>query len=175
MQQVAPGDVLAVQTGQSIGARLIRFGERLRGLPDHDDHIVIVHHQDPTGVWWGIEGRPGGVGWVDVARYGNRWLLTNADQAKTAKQRAQVCQLAETLLGTPYDWTAIAADAMHALGIETSLPDFGADPPTHVVCSSLASWEYRRAGLAEPHMAARWVWPGDWARFMQQRAWAAAS
>src|SRR5690242_20152365 len=69
---VLPGDILAVNTGMHFGSRMIRFGAAVRELvtgkaePDFVNHIAFVHHIDAHGVPWGLEGRPGGVGWVDL-------------------------------------------------------------------------------------------------------------
>lgn len=172
---IQPGDVLAVRTPSRIFGSIIRFGEALAGRPHRDDHVVIAHHSDDAGTQWGIEGRPGGVGWVDIATYDNRWLLNNAVQYKTPSQRQQVCDAAVALLGAPYDWAAIGMDALTALGFQRLWPsrDFGDRPPGHVVCSSFAAWLYRHVGLAEPSTRERWTTPGDWAQFMIDEGWLA--
>lgn len=176
MTDVQPGDVLVVRTPPTIFGWLIRFGAALRGRPNLDDHVVIAHHLDDAGVLWGIEGRPGGVGWVDVAVYSGPYVFSNADQTKTQAQRAEVCELAKAALGTPYDWVAILDDAADTLGLGELWPcrDYGSQPPGHVVCSSLAAWIYGRVGLDHPAGAARWSTPSDWTDWILRRGWQVA-
>jgi hypothetical protein len=171
---LAPGDVMVVRTGGGWAARLIRFSAALEDKPNLDNHVAVVHHTDAAGTPWAIEGRPGGVGWVDARRYDNPYLLTNTGQPKTTEQRERVCALTVGLLGTPYDWSGIVADAMAAVGAPLlwRTRAFGSAPPAHVVCSSLAAWAYRQAGLAEPGVATRAVTPADWADFILGREWA---
>jgi hypothetical protein len=168
-----PGDVVCVRTPSKVFGPLIRFGAWLRGKPATVDHVAVVHHRDLAGILWAVEGRPGGVGWVDVTQYDNRWLVSNAAQPKTDEQRHQVCDFAEQSLRVPYDWSAILQDAMNALHVRDlwASRDYGDKPPGHVVCSSLAAWIYRRVGLAEPCGPARACEPCDWARFIADRAW----
>jgi hypothetical protein len=42
----APGDVLAVWTGQNLTQDLIRVGEALEGKPAVANHVVIITHRD---------------------------------------------------------------------------------------------------------------------------------
>jgi hypothetical protein len=65
----APGDVLAVWTGDGPLQDLIRVGEVLDGLPAVANHVVIITHQDQVGRWIGIQGQPGGVGPVDCTPF----------------------------------------------------------------------------------------------------------
>jgi hypothetical protein len=168
------GDVWAVRTG-GIGGWIIRLGERLAGKPDLDNHVVVVHHQDPAGTVWGVEGRPGGVGWADLTKYAqNRATVTNVLQPKTNEQRIQIAQIMRQMLGTPYDWAGIAADAANDL----SLPDLfaqnwhGQGTPGHVVCSSLAAWAYARVGLPHPHCGGeRYCQPDDWTVWNRAEGW----
>ena len=173
LAQLLPGDVVAVRTPPSAFGWLIRLGAALRGRPHQVDHVAIVHHIDAAGTTWLIEGRPGGVGWADAREYDNRWLLSNSGQAKTDAQRQQICNLAEQLLGTPYDWSAIMQDAMDDIGADRlwRTRDFGARPPAHVVCSSLAVWIYRYVRLAAPAGPERWCQPSDWAAWMLACGW----
>jgi hypothetical protein len=176
-----PGDVIAVRTPPGRwwdrwASGLIRFGAALHGQDNLVDHVAIVHHTDPAGVLWGIEGRPGGVGWVEVARYDNRYLSSNAEQHKTDEQRAQVCLTAVGLLGTAYDWTAILGDAAAALRLNALWRerDPGDLAPGHVVCSSLAAWIYRKVGLTGPGSLGGnvlYVTPADWAEYFLSHGW----
>ena len=172
-----PGDICTVRT-PGFAAKVIRFGEHLRGWPDRDNHVVGIHHVDNSGTVWGIEGRPGGVGWVDVATYftgpSGRYALTNRLQPKTDQERLIICQVAEQLLKTGYDWDAIAQDAV----IDLDLPLLwherwnGTTPPAHVVCSSLYAWAYHKANLAHPVQEdMRHIEPANWSAFILESSW----
>lgn len=164
--RIGVGDVFAVRTG-GVGARLIRLGAWLEGLPSEDNHVVVAHHvQD--GVWWGVEGRPGGVGWVDMQPYlDSPATIGNQGQIKTPAQRDTIAQSMVAAVGTPYDWTAIAADAARDLDLPVLFAQSwkGRGVPGHLVCSSLAAWGYQTAGVEGPHLPPRLVQPGDWAAF----------
>jgi hypothetical protein len=172
---VQPGDVLVIRTG-GIAAAMIRLGAALRGHPNLSNHVCVVHHANANGVTWAIEGRPGGVGWVDAGRYlASTWTLDNRAQPKTDAQRQAVCTTMEGLLGDAYAWDAIAADALDDLGLH--LP--GWDPSWHgtvagqVVCSSAAQYAYAKAGLARPP-GDRDCQPAGWDAFILGRAWETA-
>lgn len=173
MTDVKPGDILAVR-GTAWTSRMIRLGAALRDTPDLSNHIAIVHHLDGNGTLWCLEGRPGGVGWRDAKAYlSSRWTLTNAEQPKTEAQRQAVCKTAEAMIGTAYDWSAIAEDAAAALGLKRIWAEKeSGQVPGHVVCSSLAAYAYDKAGLAAPFpMDFRHVTPGDWDGFIVTRGW----
>lgn len=162
---ISVGDVLAVHT-TGWAARLINVGAALRGLPAMDNHVVVVSHQT-DGVWWGLEGKPGGVGWTTLDRYlASPYTVNNAGQPKSGMQRGNIAVLAESMLCAPYDWAAIAADGLRAIGA----PDLfasdwqGQGPPGHVVCSSFAAWLYAHVGLPCP-TGGRTVTPADWTAF----------
>jgi len=165
---VLPGDVLCVRT-TGIPGEMIRLGASLEGKPDLENHIAVVHHQNPDGTWRGIEARPGGVAWADMTPYlESHWTLSNCGQPKKPAYRAMVCSVVEQMLKTSYDWDAIAQDAL----IDLHIPDVWAEKwngktPDHVVCSSLAAWAYHKAGLAAPtteDMAH--IQPADWTQFI---------
>lgn len=176
MLPVQPGDVLCVRTPSKFFGPLIRFGAWLRGKPATVDHVAIALHRDDTGIQWGIEAQPGGVRRVNLAVYDNKWLLSNIDQPKTDAQRAEICRLALSMLGVPYDWAAICGDAAMALGLShlLLLRDYGDQQPRQVVCSSFAAWMYRHVGLGEPGGPTVSCTPGDWAQFITDRAWLTA-
>ena len=146
----------------------------MRGQPHTTNHIIIVHHRGPGGALVGIEGRPSGVGWVDIAKagYDNRWRVSNAAQPKTVGERLAVTRAAVAALGVAYDWVAIASDAAACLGVPPeSAPSWSDHPPDAVVCSSLANWAYFRAGLPHPGVPDRWVTPADWAVWIRAKGW----
>lgn len=171
-----PGDILAVRSPGTAG-RLIRFGAAMRELvtnsaePNLDNHIAVVHHTDKAGTLWCLEGRPGGVGWRDSSDYlKSPWTVSNVGQPKTAAQRKTVCDGAEAMIGTEYDWVGIAADAASALDLGALFhPRFG-QVPGHVVCSSLAAWLYGKAGLDKP-AGDREVSPADWTGWIIQHGY----
>ena len=173
----APGDVLTVWDPRSLlPAWLIRIGGWLRGhRRNRSNHVVMVHHRDDAGVWWGIEGRPGGVGWVDLATYPHI-TSTNAGQPKTEAQRIALCSIGAGMLGVDYDWTAIAADTRMALRLRHlwKSKDFGEESPAHVVCSSAWDWAYEHLTMASPCCTegTRWTTPADWEGFNRASGWA---
>ncbi|MGZ4621495.1 MAG: hypothetical protein ACXVGF_04595 [Blastococcus sp.] len=169
------GDVLAVRTG-GIGGWAIRLGAALRGLPHSVNHVVIAHHVDDQGRWIGLEGRPGGVGWVEMTDYlASPATVDNREQPKTEAQRYLVAKAAEKLIGCAYDWTAIGAEALFDLGAPLSHIDWsGPNPPLHVICSSYAEWSYRQVKLArpEPPQGEVLTQPADWAAWDAAKGWA---
>ena len=169
------GDVLVVRSNGAAGF-LIRLGAALRNKPNLGNHIAVMHHTDDKGIPWGLEGKPGGVGWVDLRNYSNsRWTMCNDGQPISTAQAASVARAMGVMVGTPYDWQAIAADAFKALHIEYLFAQdwHGKGIPGHVVCSSLAAWAYEQAGLAHPGESGheRFVAPGDWNQFILTKAW----
>lgn len=174
MTDPMPGTVLAVRTSGR-PAWWIRLGAALHDRPNLSNHIAVVHHKDAKGTLWGIEGRPGGVGWADCSAYlSSPWTVTNADQPMTPGQRDAVCDTMEGLLGTAYDWSAIIADGMADLGMTVPGwdPSWHGTVPAHVVCSSSAAYAYAKAGARCP-AGDRLVQPGDWDSFIISRAWEA--
>lgn len=170
LNEIQRGDVLVIDTGSYWG-RWIKLGGWLRGRGGVD-HIAIAHHVDDSSTFWAIEGRPGGCGWVDLGNSGYRIVTSNAGQPRTLPQRQMVCDLAESMLKTKYDWNAIAIDAAHDLHLPQLWKStaWGPEAPAHVVCSSLAAWVHNRQHLAAPS-GGRWVEPGDWRVFCDRRAW----
>lgn len=183
-----PGDVWACRTNGTL-AWFIRFGSRLRylfgGRPDADldNHVLIVTHLT-DGVWWGCEGRPGGVGYADLTQYMDHpATVTNAEQPKTQEQRDQIVALAKQMLGVKYDWTAIYASAVADLHLDSlfrwrwgrrnSIPgdrSWGTSVPGQVICSSMADWLYDHIGLASPKQD-RYCTPSDWTAFNLHKEW----
>ena len=182
----APGDVLAVWTGDGVFQDLIRVGEALDGKPAVANHVVIITHQDQVGRWIGIQGQPGGVGPVDCTPFLNdARTMTNHGQPKPDdhNQLGSFLASAAKSLGLAYDWVGIAEDTLDALHVE----DLSAviDPlwrwptssnllPGHVVCSSLAAMLYHlpAVGWAHPDLDdERQCEPADWWRWSEVRGW----
>src|ERR1700678_364578 len=147
----APGDVLAVWTGQGLEQNVIRAAEALAGKPAVANHVIVVTHQDRLGRWIGIQGQPGGVGLTDCTPYlSDPRTMSNHDQPKP-NDRGQLSNLlasAAKSLGIGYDWVAIAEnclDALHLQDLSSLINPLWRWPskhnllPGHVVCSSLAA------------------------------------
>jgi hypothetical protein len=170
-----PGDVIAVRTSGFAGG-LIRWGEALRGWPNLDNHIVIVDSVQ-NGVLVGIEGRPGGVGRVDVSRYFSApyamYAVSTREQPKTDTQRSIVVEVMRQMLKVGYDWEGIAQDALIDLGIPQLWDEkWHGTSPAHVVCSSLAAWGYHRSDLLAPQQEdMRHIEPANWTQFCLEEGW----
>lgn len=188
--EVAPGDVLAVWTGDSWADRMIRIGEVLDGKPAVANHVVIVTHQDQKGRWMGIQGQPGGVGPCDCTPYlSDTRTRANHDQPRPSDGDRTALFLASAAksLGIAYDWVGIAEDTLAAL----QLRDLAAEIdrlwrwpsqhdllPGHVVCSSLAAMLYDlpAIGWAHPDLGhERACEPADWWQWADSRGWALAT
>lgn len=168
------GDILCTRSNRGWAGWLIRFGAALRDQPNTVNHVIVVHHQDEAGVWWGIEGRPGGVGWVTLRKALKApYTINNARQPKTPDQRQAIAKVSEGLLGTPYDWVGIIQDGMEAIGAQRLWRTrIDGEVPAQVVCSSLADWIYDQVGLDSPgRRFDRTVTPGDWATLITERRW----
>ena len=189
LHRCRPGTILAVRTGGR-PAWWIRFGAGLRGLPNLDNHIVGVDHVDASGTVWGIEGRPGGVGWVDCAKYfqGNygKYVVSNWKQQIPFPERSRITERMRSLLGTKYDWEAIAADGMQDLHLPAIWEDhvtWGPQAPAHVVCSSAMAWAYEAEGMNGPYTqpaegvrakvlkSLPLIQPGDWTRWILENGY----
>jgi len=178
--EIKPGDVLVTREGGWPWANLIRLGEAFAGTPSMCNHVIVASHIDDNGTFWGIEGRPGGVGDRDLSGPLS-WPLTNANnrQPKTDDQRARIVAAARLFLGRPYDWKAIAEDTREALHMAWGIPMAkewrDGEVPGHVVCSSFLDWVYTHEGLANPGGAkrTRMTTPGNWDRFIMNREWGA--
>lgn len=165
---IKPGHVLVSSGGDSLVDKGIQIAAILQGDPAAE-HMAVVHHKDKVGRWIGVEGRPGGVGWVDCSSYiGNALTVANLHQVIQEKERYEIAVLMEAMLGTPYDWQAIVEDGGMAFG----LPDIWTNNvdgklPGHIVCSALAAYGYDKYGVAAPSPKDyRHVSPGDWEEFI---------
>jgi hypothetical protein len=171
-----PADVLAVRT-PGLGGALIRIGEEMGGKPGLDNHIAVMHHYDSAGVPWGLEGRPGGVGWVDLRSYlASPWTVNNCGQpGRSDAARAAAAKQAEALLGDRYDWAAIGGDTLAALHVHLWALEFPHGlAPGEAVCSSYAAWLYGYAGWPHPGTGEeRDCEPADWVQWDIGHGWSA--
>jgi hypothetical protein len=182
----APGDVLAVWTGNGLGQDLIRAGEALEGKPAVANHVIVITHQDQLGRWIGIQGQPGGVGLTDCTPYlSDVRTMSNHAQPRPdgSGQLTAFLASAAKSLGIAYDWVGIAedtCDALHVSDLCALIDPIWRWPagrnllPGHVVCSSLAAMLYDlpEVGWAHPDLGAeRRCEPADWWQWSQARGW----
>jgi hypothetical protein len=174
-----PGVVLVTRSkgGVRSGGWWIRLGAALQNKPNLQNHVAVVHHTDANGTTWCIEGRPGGAGWRDARGYINdKWTINNSAQPIPDSSGAAIAKIMESLIGTAYDWKAIAADGLADLGMK--LPGWDqkwqdGEVNVQAVCSSLAAYAYGKANVAHPP-GDRGTQPSDWCEWIVTRAWEAA-
>lgn len=162
-----PGDILAVRS-PGLAGELIRIGEELDGKPGLDNHIAFMHHW-LGDVPWGLEGRPGGVGWVDLRAYiASPFTLNNCGQpGRTDEARQRVAARAKAMLGTKYDWEAITDDTLRAFHMDDLwASDFHGHQPGEVVCSAYGLYLYEAEKWAHPDCPDRDCEPADWVSFV---------
>jgi hypothetical protein len=167
-----PGDVLAVRT-PGLAGQVIRIGEELSGKPGLDNHIAVCHHW-LDGIPWGLEGKPGGVGWADLRLYlASPFTVNNCGQpGRSDASRATVAADAEHMIGTAYDWDAIADDTLRAFHMRDLFAStWRGAVPGHTVCSSFAAFLYERAGWDHPQVAGRDCEPADWTAWIMERGY----
>lgn len=171
-----PGDVVVVKMGIWIIRALIWIQATLTGKFKYRDggHIIVVSHRDDEGRLWGIEGRPGGVGWVLVDKYAGSWGVANVDQPKSDEDRYVIVETMKQLLGTKYDYLAYLDIAFQTLGITKNWTDFkGDDVPPHVICSAIADYVYEIRKLPNPggYSVTRFTVPAQWYEFIDKKQW----
>ena len=171
-----PGDVIVTEMGVWVIRILIWLQAVLTGKAKYRQggHIIVFTHTDLQGRYWGIEGRPGGVGWAELRKRNDNWTLTNVDQPKDALQRSKIVETMKELLGTKYDYSAYIEIALQTMGITTQWTDFRKnDVPTHVICSAVADYVYEDVGLANPGgmKVTRFTTPVEWAEFIDEKEW----
>ena len=172
---IGVGDIICTRNNTGWAARMIRLRAGLLDQPNLVNHVIIVHHKQPNGDWIGLEGKPGGVGWINITQrkvLKSPWIVTNQHQTKTDEQRYLVAKAAEKLLGVQYDWVGIAQEAFAwgpAKRIFALMNDkWGSKDriPEHVFCSNYADWCYDSVGIKSPgRFFDRNVTPNDWAEW----------
>lgn len=170
--RLQPADIVVVRTpgGFPTPQWWIRLGAALQDKPNLDNHVAVMHHYDSQGVPWGLQGQPGGVGWVDMRAYiASPYTVNNCGQpARTDAERAEAAKLAESMLGTKYDWQAIGGDGLMDLHVhlwnDLSFPH--GLKPGEVVCSSYGAYVYEMMTWAHPSTGTERVCqPADWEQF----------
>lgn len=174
LYDVRAGDVMVVYDS-TLPGWFIRLSAWLRHRPAGWNHIVLVGEIDEAGNRWGMEARPGGVGYVDphsMKRYLNsRKTIHNALQPKTDDQRNRIVSLGRALFKTSYDWNTIEREGFESIGWNVWAPDPITEViPVHVICSSYIAWIYEHIGIRHPGTTMD-VTPADWAEFILDRAW----
>jgi hypothetical protein len=137
-------------------------------------HVIVVSHRDTEGRLWGIEGRPGGIGWADLDKRNGKWGLSNVEQPKTASARVKLVDSMVALLGAPYDYPAYLKLAMDILRISPRWTDWNnKEIPSSYICSAVADQIYENEGLPNPggDKLTRFVTPAEWAEFIDKKQW----
>jgi hypothetical protein len=160
---------------------MIRLRAGLLDQPNLVNHVIIVHHQQKNGDWIGLEGKPGGVGWINLTQrrvLKSPYVLANNEQPKTEDQRFLIAKASEKLLGVQYDWVGIAQEAfawgpaVRIFGFMNNKWGNRDNPPEHVFCSNYADWVYDSVGAWSPGaLFDRSITPNDWAKFIIEKGW----
>src|SRR5260370_5376154 len=165
---VKPVDVFVIRTSGD-SAEASQIGEALQGKPNLDNDVAGMHRWDGD-IPWGLEGKPGGVGWVDMRSYiGHPMAWNNCNQPnRTDPQRYLVASDAQKMLGTKYDWEAIGGDTLEALHVKLfHLTWPHGLVPGEVVCSSYWDYLYAIVGWNRPTPGdERMCEPADWTNFI---------
>jgi len=171
-----PGDVVIVEMGIWIVRVLIWIQAVFTGRAKYskNGHVIVVSHRDAEGRLWGIEGRPGGIGWALMDKRAGKYGISNAEQPKSDQDRVYIVETMKGLLGTKYDYLAYLDIALQTLGITQEWKDFqGNDVPVHFICSAVADYVYEDRGLANPGglKVTRYTTPAEWAEFIDKKEW----
>lgn len=174
--KLQPGDVVIVEMGIWIIRALIWIQAVVSGKAKYrkGGHVIVVSHRDAQGRLWGIEGRPGGIGWADLTKRDGKWGVSNVLQPKTDAQRLQIVQVMKQLLGLKYDYGAYIAIALNTVGISTDWTDYkGENVPPHFICSAVADYVYEDVGLENPggFKITRLTTPAEWCEFIVESKW----
>lgn len=176
VSQLQPGDVVVTEMGIWIIRLLIWIQAVFTGLAKYrkGGHIIVVSHRDAEGRLWGIEGRPGGIGWTLMDKRNGQWGMANVDQPKTEEQRTKIVAVMTELLGSKYDYEAYLNIAFATLGITKNWTDYkDNDVPIHFICSAVADYVYEDVGLLNPGglEVTRFTTPAQWAEFIGEKQW----
>jgi hypothetical protein len=175
-----PGDVVIVEMGIWIIRVLIWLQAVFTGNAKYSQngHVIVVSHRDSEGRLWGIEGRPGGIGWVEMDKRNGKYGISNSEQPKSDEDRIFVVKLMNELIGHHYDYGAYIEIALQTLGISPLWTDWkNDDVPVHYICSAVADYAYEKRNLPNPDGfdVTRYTTPAQWARFIDEKQWEQSS
>lgn len=174
ISKLKPGDVVVVEMGIWIIRVLIWIQAVLTGKAKfrRDGHVIVVSHVDDAGRLWGIEGRPGGVGWADLSKRDGKYGLSNWEQPKSTEDREFIVDLMKQLIGSRYDYRAYLAIALETIGITPrwTVEFSGENVPPHFICSAVADYAYEVRGLLNPgsDKRTRFTTPAEWGEFISK-------
>lgn len=188
MGALRPGDVIVVRTpgGVASGAWWIRRRAVMKRYPWQPwkwpsdppglyNHVAMYTHDDETGRPRGLEGRPSGFGWCNLAKYADDPdAVANIGQPRTSEDRLWLVQQARDMIGIAYDWAAVLGFACDAAGFGFTAAEWPDDGlPSQVVCSSAIDALYEGRGLASPGGTAvtRATSPQEWFSFIAGQQW----
>lgn len=146
-----PGDFGVCRVGGWVG-RLIRIGQWLNGdgFSDYEHAFIVTNRFGDI-----VEAQPGGArfgpnGYADEHTVYSSWDLTD-------EQRLTICEVAGSLIGTPYSVLDYFSLALHRLHIRPWWLERYVASTRHMICSQLVDHVYQRAGIHLFHSG----WPGD--------------
>lgn len=187
---LAPGDVLVMHADASLrehtGAWLIQRGPLMKKYPDKPwrwfskspelyNHVAMYTHTDGEGIRRGLEGRPGGFGWVNLdSSVAHEDTVANTGQVKTQAQRAELVAAAYRMIGIPYDWASIISFASEAAGFEFRVEEWPEQGmPSQVVCSTSIDYAYEATRLDNPggYAETRATDPTDWGTWIKDNGY----
>ena len=171
-----PGDVVVTEMGVWIVRVLIWIQALMTGKARYSrgGHVIVVTHTDDQNRLWGIEGRPGGIGWARLDKRNGKWGMSNAEQPRDMAQRSRIVETMKMLLDTKYDYGAYIQIALNTMGINVDWTDFqGNDVPSHFICSAVADYVYEELGLPNPggFKITRLTTPAEWAEYIDKKQW----
>lgn len=171
-----PGDVVIVEMGSWYLRAMIWIQAVFTGRAKYrrDGHVIVVSHKDDAGRLWGIEARPGGIGWADLTYRSGQYGLSNAEQPKSDDDRYVIVETMKSLLGSKYDYLAYVTLALQMVGVNENWQDYKGDKvPAHFICSAVADYVYEERKLANPgsYKITRFTTPAEWASFVDHKEW----
>lgn len=120
-----------------------------------------------------LEARPGGVGYADLQPYVDAGAVFNTEEPLTDEFRAAVVAEAASLIGAPYDWSAILDLGLRCIGRKSELLPVGSRGK--FICSQFVTVTATNAGKAYCPDADRWtVSPRTLADRITARSWEVA-
>jgi len=158
----APGSPLHGDFGLQAGSGLAMFLVRV-GTLSRWGHACIAVGDAAGGQIQIVEAMPEGVR-TRTSTVGS-WVWSNVPL--TDAQRDHIAGTAFTEVGKPYDWPSIAGFVLRHFGMHLRGKRSKDHPDDSLICSELAAWSYREAGVdLFPDVAPGDVAPGDLAEYL---------